>query len=213
MPLDADDKKWLEDLVTQRVTALTDKLDILEKSVGALREIMEKQDEHIEFLDKRLRTEMEVSKAFRKRVGQLELQVDSLEQYGRRYCVRIVGIPEDKQESEEQLFGTLKTELQKIDFNLQRGDLTNFHRLGRPKKQEHGPDTQQCILRFLKWGPRRALYGINKKARDKRLSIQCTMTLRKGDSMHCRQPEGRFRPNGALPTKYSPIRTSTRISR
>ena len=179
MPLDADDKKWMEEMVTERVTVLANKLMEVEKSVAGLCEILAKQDENIALLDQRLQTEREVSKAFRKRVGQLEVQIDSLEQYGRRYCVRVEGIPENKQETEEDLFSTLKTELQKLDVNLQRGDLVNFHRLGKPKQKERGPITQQCILRFLKWGPRRAMYGINKKARNKALSIRVHNDLTK----------------------------------
>ena len=68
-------------------------------------------------------------------------------------------------ETEEELFVSLKTELKKVDYNLQRGDLVNFHRLGPVKKNDKGPDTRQIIMRFSKWGPRKALYGLNKRAR------------------------------------------------
>ena len=84
---------------------------------------------------------------------------------GMVYCARVFNIENKEDETEEELFTSLKQEMKKVDFNLQRGDLANFHRLGKVKKNDKGPDTRQVILKFHKWAPRKALYGINKKAR------------------------------------------------
>lgn len=164
---------------------MTSQLDGLEKSFADLHATIVRQDETILNLDHRLQTETEVSKVWRKKVGQLETQLDALEQYGRRYCVRVEGIPEDKNETEDQLFTTLKTKLKDIDINLQRGDLVNFHRSAKPKKHERGTTTQQCIMKFYKWGPRRAFYGMNKKARAKNLPIRVhnDLTRRRFDAL------------------------------
>ena len=49
----------------------------------------------------------------------LEADVDDLEQYGRRYCVRIYNLPVKEHETEEQLFTSLKTELKKVRLRKQ----------------------------------------------------------------------------------------------
>ena len=56
-------------------------------------------------------------------------------------------------ETEEELFVSLKTELKKVDYNLQRGDLVNFHRLGPVKKNDKGPDTRQVNNAIQQMGP------------------------------------------------------------
>ena len=193
MPFDASDKEFLEKLVSSRVTPiatsvtnvegrlleLEGKLAATEAKLAACEQIIKANDRRISAQDllisaqqakltdieKRLTTETEVNKTYRNLCKKLEGEIDGLEQYGRRYCARVFNIKHKENESEEELFTTLKNELKKVDYNLQRGDLVNFHRLGKVKKSEGKPDTQQVILKFQKWAPRKALYGINKKAR------------------------------------------------
>ena len=188
MPFDDSDKQYLQSLITQNVTPVSSKvvnveerLAVLESKLAATEIIMKAQDARIsaqdvlitaqksklDELEKRLNTESEVNKTYRSLVKKLEADVDDLEQYGRRYCVRIYNLPVKEHETEEQLFTSLKTELKKVEYNLQRGDLVNFHRLGQVKKSDKPgrPDTRQVIMRFARWGPRKSLYELNKKLR------------------------------------------------
>ena len=186
MPFDDSDKTFLENLINKRVTPIASsvvsvearlaeleaKLEATEITIEAQNARISAQDalisaqqSKLDGLEKRLNTETEINKSFRSLVKKLETEIDNLEQYGRRYCARVYGIEAKDNETEEELFTSLKKELKKVDYNLQRGDLVNFHRLGKVKQNEKGPDTQQVILRFQKWAPRKALYGINKKAR------------------------------------------------
>ena len=48
------------------------------------------QKSKLDELEKRLNTESEVNKTYRSLVKKLEADVDDLEQYGRRYCVRFI---------------------------------------------------------------------------------------------------------------------------
>ena len=186
MPFDDSDKTFLETLINKRVTPIASsvvsvearlveleaKLEATEITIEAQNARISAQDalisaqqSKLDGLEKRLNTETEFNKSFRSLVKKLETEIDNLEQYGRRYCARVYGIEAKDNETEEELFTSLKKELKKVDYNLQRGDLVNFHRLGKAKKNDKGPDTQQVILRFQKWAPQKALYGINKKAR------------------------------------------------
>ena len=181
MPFDKSDKQFLEGLITQRVTPiatgitnaetrlldLEGKLAATEAKLAACEQIIKAHDNRISAqdllittqqtklaeLEKRLTTEAEVNKTYRKLVNKLEGEIDDLEQYGRRYCARVFNIENKEDETEEELFTSLKQEMKKVDFNLQRGDLANFHRLGKVKKNDKGPDTRQVILKFHKWAP------------------------------------------------------------
>ena len=116
MPLAQKDKDWFEELLNRRVTELSEKVAGLQRSFSLLQSTLNEQAESILTLNARLNTECEVTKALRSRLNQLELSQDALEQYGRRYCVRVEGILEVKGETEEELFTTLKTNLSKIDI-------------------------------------------------------------------------------------------------
>ena len=66
-------------------------------------------------------------------VEQSEL-IDGLEQYSRRNCALIHGIPEDKAEKTDNVF--IETISQHLGVNLKAEHLDRTHRLGAPKKMD-----------------------------------------------------------------------------
>ena len=78
---------------------------------------------------------------------QLKLENNSLEQYGRRNNIRVVGIPEQENESAEQTAQTVAETLNaKLpNTNLKRYDIDIAHRLG--KKRDGKPRT--VIMKFV----------------------------------------------------------------
>lgn len=98
---------------------------------------------------------------------------DDLEQYGRRYCARIEGIRENVGETEDDLFTSIQSALAEVDVPLVRNDLANYHRSAAARVSRDGTRTQQCILSFTHWAPRRRLYGANKRARGLGKPIRC----------------------------------------
>jgi len=183
MPLDETDKSFLETLIKQRVTTVSDSVTSVSSKVTALEKTVELLTTRLETLEKKFATECEVSKAYRQRVHQLEEELDDLQQYGRRYIARIEGIPAKKGETEDELFDAIKKGLKDVDYNLQRGDLANFHRSAKPRDIEldNGDvvQTQQCMVKFYKWAPRVRLYGLNKKAKQKNVLVRANNDLTK----------------------------------
>ena len=183
MPLDETDKQFLENLINQKVTTVNDSVTTVSDKVKALEHTVQLLTARLENMEAKFKTECEVSKVFRQWVHQLEEEVDDLQQYGRRYIARIEGIPAKKGESEDELFDAIKKGLQDVDYNLQRGDLANFHRSAKPRDIELASGekikTQQCMLKFYKWAPSVRLYGLNKKAKRKNVTVRANNDLTK----------------------------------
>ena len=230
MPFNEDDKKYLESLLTKRVTPVETNVTSLSAKLAELENIVKAQDARLSAQDvliqaqqtqinsiqQRLDTEIEVNKSYRQLVKKLEIDIDDLEQYGRRYIVRVENIAVKENETEDELFESLKTEFKKLDYNLQRGDLKNFHRLGKVKKSDRGPDSRQCLIKFHRWGPRKALYGINKKARrpgvNTRMRVHNDLTKRRFDIFNSVQKriEGNFGDSGDV-FVYSDVNSNLKI--
>ena len=58
--------------------------------------------------------------------------IDNLEQYSRRNCALIHGIPETPDEKTDEVF--ISTVKQHLKVNLKARDLERSHRLGKPKQ-------------------------------------------------------------------------------
>ena len=66
----------------------------------------------------------------------LELRMDEMEQYSRRDCVVFTGRdlpPEEEKESTSELI--IKMVKEKLDVDINRGDISISHRLGKPKNR------------------------------------------------------------------------------
>ena len=138
-----------------------------EKIEELIRKIEEKDEKIIELqnrvetLENRL-TEVENSKAL------FERKCDDLESYTRRQNLRIIGIPEpaDGSENGEECVQKVKEEILKItDLHLNL-DLVidRAHRVG-PKKDRQGKPVQRAmIVRFTSWRARTHVYTNRKKS-------------------------------------------------
>ncbi len=69
------------------------------------------------------------------RVSNLETQVDEMEQYSRRNCLRISGITDQPGESTDSIVLQIASEL---GANLTSSDIDRSHRVGRPRPRQPG---------------------------------------------------------------------------
>ena len=82
--------------------------------------------------------------------------IDSLEQYGRRNCVLIHGVPETKDENTDTL--AIDTINEHLKIPLKARDLDRTHRIGKRKVDK----TRPIIVKFARYNKRRSVFK-NKK--------------------------------------------------
>ena len=99
--------------------------------------------------------------------------IDSLEQYSRRNCALIHGIPESKDEKTDDLF--VQTVNQHLGVNLQLCDLDRTHRLGSKKPNRPRP----IIAKFARSNKRAQVFREKKKLKGTKLVITESLTRRR----------------------------------
>lgn len=90
----------------------------------------------------------------------LEAKVDNAEQYSRRNCLRIAGVPEDQQENTDEYVTKLTKDLG-VDVEL--NDIERSHRVGRPRALGRPRD----IVKFVSYRTRRRVYGARTQTKAK----------------------------------------------
>ena len=96
------------------------------------------------------------------------IQHDDLEQYGRRYAIRVEGIEYHETEDNAQLQETLKTEFGKLGYEIQDSDINRLHRsskvknVKKDKKSTETYPTKQCLVKFGNWRARDLFKSFNK---------------------------------------------------
>lgn len=90
--------------------------------------------------------------ALHKQVQQLEIRLDDMEQYSRRNCLKLRGIPEEEDESTDDRVIHVCNDL--LGVMVTRGDISRSHRVG-PKNKKYPRD---IIVRFISYRTRAAVY-------------------------------------------------------
>ena len=80
------------------------------------------------------------------RVAMLEVKVDKAEQYSRRYCLRLSGLPETKDESVD---GKIMELAAAIDADLTITEIDRAHRLGKPRGEASKTKPRDIIIKFI----------------------------------------------------------------
>ena len=106
-------------------------------------------------------------------ISKLRIDLDDLEQYGRRKSVRIqnVRVVPDEYEDKNQdlLLGSVNDRLAPSGIKLAHEDITRFHRSSAAKddKDVEGGKVSQVIVKLRNWKLRVQFQGLNKLMREK----------------------------------------------
>lgn len=119
--------------------------------VSELKAALAKNTEVIEKLETSLK---EKDERICKLEARLEEKQDSLEQYQRRQCLRIFGVPEEEREDTDKIAMEVAA---KIGVTLEERDIDRSHRVGR-----RGERPRPVIVKFVSYRKRREVF-INKK--------------------------------------------------
>ena len=100
----------------------------------------------------------------------IEQRLDEAEQYSRRACLRIYGIPLPKSfENAGDCFSKVKGVFKEIEVEVPDGVIDRVHRIGKKEK-----NNQAMIVKFTSWKHRTAVYKGRRKLKDKRIQLDLT---------------------------------------
>ena len=99
------------------------------------------------------------NKDLRERVEKLEAKADVAEQYSRRNCLRIAGVPEDQAaDTDSYIIGLSRA----IGEEIALSDIERSHRVGKPSLGR----TRDIIVKFASYRTRRKVYGARTSTKD-----------------------------------------------
>ena len=108
---------------------------------------------------------------------QLEIKTDELEQYSRRECVVITGIPESKQEDTGAIINNFCRD--KLGVELMQRDLARTHRRGSIKQDVNGKMTNRPIIaKFATYEVRDLVFRHKRKLKDSGHAVFESLTTR-----------------------------------
>lgn len=172
-------KNYLDTRFDQLLNKLATKDDIAElrnEVTSLISDKIEAQGKQISFLEVRV-DELEAENAVLKsHVTHLIASHESQEQYSRRLCLRIDGMPppsNGEKETSEDCLTKVKEIFEEIDVQIPDAVIDRAHRIG-PKKIDKGTLKQQVIVRFTTWRHRTAVYRARKKASNVKFRLDLT---------------------------------------
>ena len=148
--------------------------NLLEQIKNELRNEFEmfkkKQDEKIEKLESTiavLQQHVSVLKAQvnenTKESGRQASCYDELEQYGRRLCLRVHGLPISEDETSSDVLQNLTNQFEEKGINIPDYNIDRAHRIGNPTIDKEGIKQHSVIIRFTTFRHRTQVYMARKK--------------------------------------------------
>ena len=137
--------------------------------IQQLHDATEGQSERIEILESKV-------VIMENYIARLENSMDDQEQYQRRLCLRIDGIPpvaQGKEESREQCLKKVKAVFNELKVNIPDAVIDRAYRIGQVKTVA-GKRTRQMIVRFTTWRHRTALYRARKSCNQYKIRLDLT---------------------------------------
>ena len=105
----------------------------------------------------------------------LHFQLDNLEQYGRRNCLLIHGIPEKSGENTDTQ--VLEVFNNNLKLDIVHSDLDRSHRLGR----QHREKTRSIIVKFATYNIRSQVFRVKKHLKGSGISVTESLTMNRKD--------------------------------
>ena len=149
------------------IPALKERVDVLEAKVNTIHALEKKVDE--------IGSNLHVVRAAN---SHLMLEIDDLQQYGRRMTVRIEGIEYSEKETDADLRNKIEVALASVNVDITPGMFVRYHRSGKPYVRD-GKRVAQTIVRFSHWKPRLQAQKGKRIARENELDIMIRNDLTK----------------------------------
>ena len=129
-----------------------------------------RQDEKISILESKVAI-------LEKHVEALSRKANNQEQYNRRLCLRINGIPlpriNNESESADECLNKVKDVFKEIGVAIPDEVIDRAHRIGKVQKSR-GKKSQQMIVKFTMWRHRTMVYRARKNAKKVKIHLDLT---------------------------------------
>ena len=170
----AGEQQDLETLLDSKLEGIATKdcIEELRKLILAQGELIKAQDERIITLENNVTvqnekiTKLESEVAILKNVvGHLKRRSEGNEQYQRRQCLRINGIPppaDNDVENGEACLKKVQNVFKELKVEIPSCTIDRAHRIGAPFKNKDGKKCQTMIVKFATWRHRTEVYKARK---------------------------------------------------
>ena len=107
----------------------------------------------------------------RGKVDDITAETDRQEQYSRRNCLLIHGLPESKNENTDLL--AMEAIETKMNIKITDNDIDRTHRIGKPK---NNGKPRPVIIKFVRYNDRKKIFSSKKLLKDSGVSITESLT-------------------------------------
>ena len=137
---------------------------------------IKKKDEKIQNLENRVEILESKVSVLQNTVNLLERKADDNEQYSRRLCLRVSGIPvSEGREDADKCLEQVKSVVNQINnFEINEFHYDRAHRIGQGKANSDGVYERQMIVKFVSFRSRTNLYKNRKALGNHRLYLDLT---------------------------------------
>ena len=191
MVLTRQDKDEITALLADQLNAFKNKVieeikgnifDLLKKEIKkVVKEELkkaEKLNSTVALLQTHVENLKEQNTQLRERCLETENQIEEIEQYGRRLCLRITTIPTKEKETADMVLGKVKNVIEESGVDISDSTIDRAHRIGKRKGS-----SQQIIVRFTTHRHRTLFYKARKN-------------IKSGPKVHIDLTKNRFRSGG-----------------
>jgi len=154
----ADDVKSLETAVRENYDRLTKELN-----------------DALELIDSKVEEHATLTTLAQKSLTNYGNYNDDLEQYSRRNCLVLHGIPEDKRENTDKI--VLETINSKLNVKLEATDLDRTHRIGKHSPTSNRP--RAIIIKFARYNVRASVFRGKKQLKNTQLMLTESLTSKR----------------------------------
>ena len=137
--------------------------------IDNLHATIKKQNDKIDELESRI-------VIMKRHIALLQNNVDDTEQYNRRLCLRINGIPpvaDGERETAEMCLEKVQNAFKELEVEVPDTIIDRAHRIGKPRIVK-GRKVHQVIVRFTTWRHRTLVYRARKKCPNYKIKLDLT---------------------------------------
>ena len=160
--------KDIQSLLDEKATK--NQIDLLMRTLNDKEERIAKLEKDVEEIKASLEIEHSTNLVLSRTIELLEKKADDNESYLRRQCLRITGIPEEKNENGDKSLAIAKKEIKKLGITMMDCEFDRAHRIG-PKQQNKD---RPLIVKFTSWRARTLVYKKRKKKDKVRFYLDLT---------------------------------------
>lgn len=162
-------RSMIQNTIKEAVKTSLDKLtNIIDIHEGRIHDLECRLDES----SKELSNFAKENQTLKSKVSQLSDELNVLEQYSRRNCVRIFGLSESAEENTDDLMKKLAHD--KLGVEISDSDIDRSHRIGKPDRKGH----RAIIVKFTNYSSKQRVLKARRKLKSSGIVIQEDLTTK-----------------------------------